>query len=101
MRRSDQYNSPESRERTDARLRHLTRAAVLAAIAASAMIGIVIAKEHPGASSATHTAGTTPAKSVRIGGPTSRSSPPTSARSGRPPEATDRHSVVTSGGTSR
>ncbi len=61
MSSTPQSNSPETRRHTDARLRRLTRAAALAATGATIAIGVVVAKEHPGAS--------TPSKTVPARGP--------------------------------
>jgi hypothetical protein len=98
-----QFNSPETRQLADARLRRLTRTAALVATGAAIAIGVVVAKEHPGASA--------PSKQVPLRPPAST---PTSsaprARSGStsptttttsPPTKTRSRPVVTSGGTSR
>ncbi len=50
MRPSPPDNSPEARQRADARLRRLTRSAAVLATGATFAIGVVVAKEHPGAS---------------------------------------------------
>jgi hypothetical protein len=100
MRRRHQQNSPEGRERADVRLRRLTRSAVLLATGATAVIGVVVAKEHPGASAATSTSNepsttptTTPTTSPASGG---TSTPVTQA-----PTTTTSPPVVNSGGTGR
>jgi hypothetical protein len=94
MKRPNQDNSPESRERANVRLRRLTRSAILATAGATALIGVIVAKEHPGASSGDSATGTTPSQN-----PTT--SVPTSTSNSSPPTTTTRRPVVTSGGTSR
>jgi cytoskeletal protein RodZ len=99
MKHPDQENSPESRERADVRLRRLTRSAALAAVGATALIGAVVAKEHPGASSGASTTGTADPQAPVTSTPTAPSkSSPTSSQT---PTATTRRPVATSGGTSR
>ena len=51
MARPNQPNTPQSRDRGDAWLRRATRAAVLGATGAAALIGVVVAQERPGSSS--------------------------------------------------
>ena len=51
MSRPSQPSTPESRDRAQARVRTLTRAAVFAATGIAAFMGIVVAREHPGSSS--------------------------------------------------
>ena len=63
----DQPNTPESRDKARSRLRTLTRAAVFAATGATAVIGIVVAHEHPGAD--TRDGGTTASTSSGSGPP--------------------------------
>jgi hypothetical protein len=87
-------NSPETRGRVEARLRRLTRAAVLLATGAAVAIGVVVAKEHPGASAPSPTA---PAQSPSASSHSTTPSPITVA----PPTRTRSRPVVTSGGTSR
>ena len=55
MRHANNHNSPEARQRAHALVRFLTRASIVGAAGATALIGFVVAKEHPGASSAAST----------------------------------------------
>jgi hypothetical protein len=89
-------NSPETRGRADARLRRLTRVAALLATGATVAIGVVVAKEHPGASA---TSPTVPAQNPTAPSTTKTRGPSPGAVS--PPSRTRSHPVVTSGGTSR
>ena len=49
MRARPSSDTPETRRRADVLLRLLTRSAVLGATGATIAIGVVVAKEHPGA----------------------------------------------------
>ena len=90
------FNSPETRWRANARLRRVTRAAALLATGATIAIGVVVAKEHPGASASS---GAVPAQNPSE---SSTSVPTTSPRTTTgPPSATRSGPVVTSGGTAR
>ena len=51
MSRPSQPSTPESRDRAQARVRTMTRAAVFAATGIAAFMGVVVAREHPGSSS--------------------------------------------------
>jgi hypothetical protein len=87
--------TPESRARADMLLRRVTRWSVMVATGVTALIGVVVSQEDPGASSraatSTSQSSTTAAdKSSTVG--TSNSTAPTST-------ASTPH--VTSGGTSR
>ena len=95
-------NTPHNRDKTQSRLRILTRVAVISATGGAAAIGIAVAHAHPGA-------GNTTAHSVtpsRPGGATtsSSSSSATSGTTGNTggssPTTTTTTPVVTSGGTS-
>ena len=97
-----QSNSPATRQHADARLRRLTRAAALVATGATIAIGVVVAKEHPGASAPSKTA------PVQVPSTTSPStatptspSPPTTTTTTSAPTKTKSAPIVTSGGTSR
>ena len=54
-----QPHTPESRDKARARLRNLTRGAVLAATGATVAIGIVVSHDHAGSSSTGKSTGTT------------------------------------------
>lgn len=96
MSAAPRFNSPETRGRADARLRRVTRAAALLAAGATAAIGVVVAKEHPGASA---TSPTVPAQNPSASRPsTTTTSPPITVS---PPTPTGSRPLVTSGGTSR
>jgi hypothetical protein len=90
--------SPESRHRADARLRRLTRSVVLAAAGATALLGVVVAKEHPGAAPAP---GSTPVPPTTTPAPTPSSGTVTSTPRPTAPTTTTTRPVVTSGGTGR
>ncbi len=51
MKKSLDQNSPHSLQRARVRLRRVTQAAVVAATASTALIGLLVAQQHPGASS--------------------------------------------------
>ena len=59
MPRPIQPNTPQTRDRAQAWLRRATRALVLGAAGVAALIGIVVAQEHPGSSSPAHGTGGT------------------------------------------
>ncbi len=50
-------STPETRVKAQSRVSHLTRGVVLAATGLTALIGVVVAKEHPGSSSAPEESG--------------------------------------------
>ena len=54
MPRPIQPNTPQTRDRAQAWLRRATRALVLGAAGVAALIGIVVAQEHPGSTSPAH-----------------------------------------------
>jgi hypothetical protein len=106
MTHRNEHNTPEARERAKARVRRLTRAAVIAAMGATGLIGVLVAKERPGASSAetvtqtnpTTTTSTTTTTTTASGSHrTSSTTTPTTST----PTTTTTQPVVTSGGTSR
>ncbi|HWF15697.1 MAG TPA: hypothetical protein VG244_05905 [Acidimicrobiales bacterium] len=109
----DQPNSPATREKVQGRLRHVTRAAVLAAAGATVGIGIVVAHDHPGASGAGTSAsnGSHSATTNTGDGSTSNTGEgSTSANTGSTgntggfstaPSSSSSTPAVTSGGTSR
>src|SRR5450755_186538 len=110
MPRPSEPPSPESRARTNVRLRRLTRCAVIAATGASALVGVVVAKEVPGGSSNTSSTNGTPAavtpttSGTSATSTTSRSSSTASAKGSNTtnaPTTTTTVPTVTSGGTSR
>ena len=130
MRPSPPDNSPEARQRADARLRRLTRSAAVLATGATFAIGVVVAKEHPGASAPStpgpvEAPGTSVPTTSTLGSSTTTTAPPpstsptssivgsspgTSAPTTTPPPPTTTTSpptttttrpVITSGGTSR
>ena len=124
MKHPNEHNTPAARRRADARVRLLTRAAVLAATGATALIGVVIAKEHPGVSAAsdatrsggsstsgTSTSTSTTSTSTTTTGSSGTSdtqatttpttSKPTTTTTTSHPTTTTTQPVVTSGGTSR
>jgi hypothetical protein len=117
MSRRIQTSTPGSREIAQARLRHLTRGVVLAVSGATVAIGILVAHEHPGASSqhkgTTTESGSTAGNGTSTGGSSSSSSG-NSDNSGdtgstgntgnsgsTAPTASSSTPTVTSGGTSR
>jgi len=89
-------NSPEARGRVDGRIRRLTRVAALLATGATVAIGVVVAKEHPGASAPSPTA---PAQDPSASSHSTTTTP--SPITVTPPTRTRSRPVVTSGGTSR
>ncbi len=90
-------SSPEARERANMRLRRLTRSAVIAATGATALIGVVVAKEHPGASSGASPKGTTPALPPTT---STTTSPPTTTPTTATPTTSTPTTPATSGGSS-
>ncbi len=58
MERPIQPNTPERRDRAQAWLRRATRATLLGATGAAAVIGVVVAQEHPGSGAGTTSGGT-------------------------------------------
>jgi cytoskeletal protein RodZ len=124
MRAGPSSDSPETRRRANALLRLLTRSVVLVATGATIAIGVVVAKEHPGASASSNpvpsqapitstpsTSTTTtsppittptssdPGSASTYQAPTTTTSPPTTTT--LPPTTTTTPPVVTSGATSR
>jgi hypothetical protein len=111
MSRPDSYPTPSGRQQAWSRVRTLTRASVLAATGLTALIGVVIAKEHAGSSSNTAAAGNSGGST----GATTTTVPPTSesddsgntGNSGSTSSGTAAPSItfsrpsVTSGGSSR
>jgi hypothetical protein len=91
MTTSPRHHSPETRQRADARLRRLTRSAAVIATGATIAIGVLVAKEHSGASASSNT-GQRQVQTISTPGTSTTTSPPTTTTT-RP--------VVTSGGTSR
>ena len=59
MPRPIQSNTPQTRDRAQAWLRRATRALVLGAIGAAALIGAVVAQQHPGSTSTAKGTGST------------------------------------------
>lgn len=103
-------NTPESRESARSRLRNLTRGAVLAATGAAAVIGIVVANDHPGAGGTTRTtgsSGSTTAGTATSSGSSSAGTTGTTGNTGATTTTTTTPTVssstpsVTSGGTSQ
>jgi cytoskeletal protein RodZ len=114
MSRPDERLTPEGRDRAQVRLRRLTRTAVLAATGATALIGVVVAKEHPGASGTPVTTDTTPSSSTSTSTSTSTTTAPSTGSGSvatpttvapttttRAPTTTTTTPKVTSGGSSR
>jgi hypothetical protein len=104
MPRSTQgHHTPEMRDRTQLRVRRLTRAAVVSASGVSVLIGFVVAAEHPGSSGAspsrTSDKGTSSTSSSSTGGSVGSSSGASSTTEA--PQTTTTTPQVTSGGTSR
>jgi hypothetical protein len=102
------HHSPETRRRANVRVRRLTRASFVAATGATALIGAVVAKEHPAKSASAllpSTTTTTPTTSS----PSLPSSPstttvqttPTTTTTTSPLTTTTTRPIVTSGATSR
>jgi hypothetical protein len=79
MARPIQPNTPQTRARAQAWLRRATRATVLVATGVAALIGIVVAQEHPGSSSTS--GGTRSTGSGSSGGSTGSTSSSTSGSS--------------------
>src|SRR5580658_3145061 len=103
--------TPASRHQAQVRLRRLTRTSVLAAFGATAVIGVVVADEHPGASGSTKTttssttAPSPPTSTSTTASPGSSSTSATSAPSATTPSTTAPTTTTTtprviSGGTS-
>ena len=116
MSHPDEPNAPQRREQVQGRLRHVTRAAVLAAVGATAGIGIVVAHDHPGASGSAATtdgssgSGTATTDNTGEGSTTNTGAGATSSNTGSTgntggfstaPSASTTRPTVTSGGTSR
>jgi hypothetical protein len=101
MRHRAEHNSPETRDRANVRLRRLTRSAVLAATGATALIGVVVAKEHPGAGSGAGASGKPPAQSATTPNATTppTSSTPTSTPTTSTPTTSTPTSAPASGGS--
>ena len=107
MKRHNDPPSPESRARATVRLRRLTRAASVAAVSATALIGLAVAKDHPGSANATTTKSTTASTTTGSGANSTSSSATSSSSIGTTtptttaPTTTTTAPKVTSGGTSR
>jgi hypothetical protein len=99
VRHAKARHSPETRERAEIRLRRLTRSAVIAATGATALIGIIVAKEHPGASSGAGTDGTVPLPSTSTSTSPSTTSPTTSTPVTSPPTTAPSSPESVSGST--
>jgi hypothetical protein len=114
--------SPATRAQAQRRVRRLTRALVVLTGVATACLGVLVAREHPGASVPISTPGagaggttttTTPpprpttapptagSTGSGTGDTTSSSTPPTTTPTTLPPTTTTTRPSVTSGGTSR
>jgi hypothetical protein len=125
MKSARDIHTPDTRRRAATSLRYLTRFAAVAATGATVVIGIVVAKEHPGASASGNTPLQTPSTSTTTTvAPTTTTSPnttePTSSDLGAgsssatttttlpptttttaPPTTTTTRPVATSGATRR
>jgi negative regulator of sigma E activity len=117
MARPIQPNTPQSRARAQAWLRRATRAAVLAATGLAALIGVVVAREHPGSSSTSSGTGATGAgtSGASTGGTSSNSDDSGTSNTGstgntgntgnsgssNSPSISNSTPAVTSGGSSR
>jgi hypothetical protein len=115
--------SPDTRRRAAASLRILTRLAAVAATGATVVIGIVVSKEHPGASASgaaplqtpttsttvaptttTSPLATTPTSSdlgAGLSSPTTTTTLPPTTTTTSPPTTTTTRPVATSGATRR
>ena len=109
-------DTPGNRESVQARVRHLTRAAIFAAAGATVAIGVVVAHEHPGASAVrkgTTTSGSKTGTGSATGGSSSSDTSGTTGSTGdtgttgttgntgsSAPSSSSSTPVVTSGGTS-
>lgn len=96
--------SPDTRARAQVRLRRLTRAAVVGATGATALIAVAVAREHPGSTGAPGTRSASAGGGAASAATSTRTSTRTS--SGRTtattaPTTTTTVPTVTSGGTSR
>lgn len=109
----DQPHTPENREKARSRLRTLTRGAVFAAAGATAVIGVVVSRDHPGsgatgkAASTSSGSGSTTGTSKTDGGSSSSVGSSSSISSGNTgtssitPSTSQSTPTVTSGGSSR
>jgi hypothetical protein len=100
-------STPQTREKAQSKVRHLTRGAVIAAAGLTALIGVVVAEEHPGSGSAPKGSGTssptTNGESSNTGGSGSGSTADTTTTTtsgSSAPTSTSSRPTVTSGGTS-
>jgi hypothetical protein len=120
MPRPIQPNTPQSRDRAEARLRRATRVVVLGATGAAALIGVVVAAQHPGSGSTgtRSTGGSTGATGSSTSGSSTSSNSGTSDNAGssssntgstgntgntgasNTPSISNSSPAVTSGGTS-
>ena len=98
--------SPEVRQNADARVRRVTRLAVVSATGAAAWVGVVVAREDPGVQTATSTKSTSPGDLApsRDGSPSNDGTPGSTVSgagaSRTAPTSTVQRPVVTSGGSS-
>jgi hypothetical protein len=90
MTQRDETQSADTYRRVRVRIRRVTVAAALAATGATALVGVVVATDHPGSASPS------PSRT-----PDSSGAPGTHASNGGAPTPTKSAPVVTSGGTSR
>src|SRR5471032_3275480 len=101
MKESVEQNSPPSLQRARLRLRRMTQTAVVAATASTAVIGVLVAREHPGTSSAetvtsrtgsspstTTGAGTTNTTTTTTTPTTTKTTTPTTAKTTTPTTTT-------------
>jgi len=112
-----QPNTPENREKANARVRALTRAAIIAASGATVFVGVVVARDHPGAAASHDGSAGTSASGKTTGGSSSSADSGSvgdgfstgstgstgntgSTGSSPAPSATSSRPSVTSGGTS-
>jgi cytoskeletal protein RodZ len=102
MQHQSEPSTPDTRQRALVRLRRLTRSSVLAAVGATAVIGIVVADEHPGSSRDSTGTTTTHTSTSDTSGTTTPASSSTysSSTSSTAPTTTTTRPRVTSGGTS-
>jgi cytoskeletal protein RodZ len=76
MKSTRHIHSPETRRRAATSLRFLTRLTAVAATGATVVIGVVVAKEHPGGIASGSAPLQTPSTSTTVA-PTTTTSPPT------------------------
>jgi hypothetical protein len=110
--------TPRARAKAQARIRRLTRTAIVVAGGATAFMGVTVAREHPGGSApsslppspapaptpapaSTTTTAPLPTAPAPAGAPVSPSTTPPTTPATVPPTTTTTRPAVTSGGTSR